>query len=156
MNKLEGLYPVIEANIDKLKLPGVIDVRPGYKSGPDGGLTTQAAVVVVVDPKLPKPDLPAVVMDFRWTCGLPMTSTCFRRKIRWPRPESLRRVKNLRLHFPRWLALSRDKTRPLKRWRSLPQSRSYRTRLPMTRTGESIGQDTRYLPREPGRRMANA
>lgn len=64
MNKLEGLYPVIEANIGKFKLPGVVDVLPGYKAEPDGRLTTQEAVVVMVDPSEPKPELPVEVGGF--------------------------------------------------------------------------------------------
>ena len=64
MNDLEGLYPAIQANLDAFRKPGVLAVRPGYKSTPDGKLTTQKAVVAVVDPGKPAPILPSEVDGF--------------------------------------------------------------------------------------------
>jgi hypothetical protein len=76
MNDLAGLYPVIEANAATLKKPGVIAVRPGYMLDANGLLTTNKAVVVVVDPKVPRPDLPANVVASRLTSDRPTRSSC--------------------------------------------------------------------------------
>ena len=63
MDELAGLQPVIDANRAALQQPGVLGIRPGYRSDAQGRLTKEQAVVVVVAPGA-SPQLPQQVGGF--------------------------------------------------------------------------------------------
>src|ERR1700736_2392500 len=63
MDALAGLLPVIDANAKALQQPGVLGIRPGYRSDAQGRLTKEKAIVVLVAPGA-KPQLPAQAGGF--------------------------------------------------------------------------------------------
>ena len=62
MNTLEEIIPKIKRNLKKFRKPGLLYVRPGFRTK-NGWPTNEKAIVAVTSRTGPKPKLPAKVVS---------------------------------------------------------------------------------------------
>ena len=62
MEDFKAIDELIQKNWNILAKPGVISVRPGYRSiGTSGWVTSEPAIVVIVDRETAKPQFPPMI-----------------------------------------------------------------------------------------------